>query len=307
MRDQFIKTLMALANRDKRIWLVAADIGNELLDPFIKRFPERFVNVGIAEQNAVGVCAGLALSGKIPFFYSIAPFVYARPFEFVQVDAAYMELPIKLIGVGAGFGYGSLGATHHAIQDVAVMRALPNMKVFSPGSNEEVEALLRATIKDKMPCYMRLDKGAGFSLPRHSGPRAGIHGYRVKPGMTNVRAGKRAAIIATGNMLRDGIALAEKFGTALYSAHTLKPFDSATILKLAKNKTPIISLEEHSIIGGLATCIAETLAFNGIAAKFLPIAVDDKFSHYVGSEKYIAERMGLGNLEKRVAKFLKDA
>ncbi len=159
MRTTFVKSLIERARTDDRIFLMAADLGFSVLEPFLTEFPDRYLNVGIAEQNAVGVAAGLALSGKIVYIYSIIPFVTMRCFEQVRLDLAYMNTNVRLVGVGAGYAYGPAGSTHHAIEDLAIMRALPNMSVVAPGDPLELKGLLEESFTHQGPMYFRLAKG----------------------------------------------------------------------------------------------------------------------------------------------------
>ena len=158
MRKTFINTLVEEAKKDARIFLITPDIGYSVLEPFMEQFPERFLNVGVAEQNAVSIAAGLALSGMIPYVYTIAPFVTMRPFEQIRVDVAYMNTNVRIVGVGAGFSYGAAGATHHSIEDIAIMRAIPNMTVVCPGDPWEVREAVKQSLSYKGPIFLRLGK-----------------------------------------------------------------------------------------------------------------------------------------------------
>ncbi len=300
MRNLFVKVLVEEARKDDRIWLITPDLGFAVLEPFQEEYPNRFVSVGIAEQNAVGIAAGLALSGKIPYVYSIIPFATSRPFEQIKIDCAYMNTNVRLVGVGAGFAYGPAGATHHAIEDIAIMRALPNMAVVAPGDLQEVEALTRYSVHHKGPMYIRLNKKGE---PRYD--------HSVEFGkMSTLSEGTDCAIIATSSMLPDAVWATEELkgmglSTYLLSAHTIKPFDSQKILDLVRARVPIITIEEHSIIGGLASVVSDVIAHSETSTKFLSIAVPDKFSHYVGSQNHIKEKMGLSALSAQIVEFLK--
>lgn len=299
MRNTFLKTLVEEARKNKDIFLITPDLGYAVLEPFAQEFPERFINAGIAEQNSITMAAGLALNGKIPYVYSIIPFVTSRPYEQVKVDCAYMNTNVRIVGVGAGLSYGPAGATHHALDDLAIMRTLPNMTVFAPGSLNETEDIVRYSVNHKGPVYMRLAKRGE---PRFD--------YKTEIGKLNtVIEGKDFALIATSNMLEDAYNTAlqyQKEGKSplLLSAHTLKPFDKEKILALVRQGMPLITIEEHNIIGGLASAVSEVIATSGLAAKFLPVAVNDEFSHIIGSRKYIQEHLGLGNIKERIDKFL---
>lgn len=299
MRNLFIKTLIAESSKNDRIWLITSDLGFSALEPFIEEFPNRFLNVGIAEQNAVGIAAGLALIGKIPYVYSIIPFVTSRPFEQVKVDCAYMNTNVRLVGVGAGFAYGPAGATHHSTDDLAIMRVLPNMSVLAPGTLNEAEALVRCSIHHEGPIYIRLSKKSELRFD-----------YEVKFGkISTILDGDDFAIISTSSMIEDAIKTAQEFQKEgkkplLLSVHTIKPFDKDTILRLVLKNIPIITIEEHSVIGGLASAVSEVIANSGIGGKFLPIGVLDEFSHFIGSQNYIKGKMGLTNLKHRIERIL---
>lgn len=299
MRNLFVKTLIAEAEKDNRIWIITPDLGYSVLEPFAEKFPERFINTGITEQCAVGIASGLALCGKIPYVYSIMPFVTSRPFEQVKVDCAYMNTNVRLVGVGGGFAYGPAGATHHSIDDLSIMRSLPNMAVVAPGDLTETEELTRYSVNHQGPMFIRLN--------RRGEPRIE---HKVEFGkFSTIYNGNDFAIIVTSAMLEDAVKAVDEFHKAgkkplLLSAHTIKPFDENKVLELVKNNMPIITIEEHNIIGGLYSATAEVIAKSGYSAKILPIAVPDKFSHYVGSQEYIKEKMGLTNLYQQITKFL---
>ena len=303
MRNTFLKTLLEEAEKDERIWCITPDLGFSVLEPFIEKFPNRYLNVGIAEQNAVGIAAGLALNGKIPYDYSIIPFAVSRPYEQIKVDVAYMNTNVRIVGVGAGFSYGPAGATHHALDDIAIMRTLPNMTVCCPGSLNEAEDLVRYSVKHQGPMYLRLGKGGE---PRYD--------HKVEFGkFSTVIDGTDFAIITTSNMLERGYALTEQYRKEgkkplLLSAHTVKPLDTAKINDLLNAEIPIITMEEHNIIGGLASAVSEVIAVSGKAAKFLPIGVQDIFSHFVGDRNFIAEKTGIGTEQskQRIDAFLKE-
>lgn len=303
MRKTFINTLIEEARRDERIFLITPDLGYSILEPFQQEFPDRFLNVGIAEQNAISVAAGLALNGRVPYVYSIIPFVTSRCHEQVKLDCAYMNVNVRIVGVGAGYSYGAAGATHHSIEDIAIMRALPNMAVVAPGCPNEVKALAQYSAKHSGPMYIRLAKSG----------EPQINNTKIEfSKISTLIDGNDFAVIATSNMLEEAQNLVlqyKKEGThpTLLSAHTLKPFDDSKIIELIDAGMPVITLEEHSIIGGLASIISDIIARSGKGVKFLPIAISDKFSHYVGGQKFIKEKMGLSNLKEQTDKFLGEA
>jgi transketolase len=288
MRSTFINTLVRAARKDDRIFVITPDLGFSVLEQFQNEFPDRFLNVGIAEQNAVGVASGLALSGKIVYVYSIIPFVTMRCFEQVRVDVAYMNTNVKLVGVGAGFSYGPQGATHHSIEDISIMRSLPNMTVCCPGDPIEVKAIVEESYRKEGPFYIRLG--------RNGEPRIHNENTKIVFGKAiTVIPGDDFAIITTSNTLELGKNWVEALKTkgtnaALISMPTIKPFDSQIIHSLVNKGIPIVTLEEHSIIGGLGTATAEVIAESGKAVKFKRIAIPDEYSHFVGGQQYLREK-----------------
>lgn len=295
MRSTFIDCLIRRARIDDRIFLITPDVGFSVLEKFAEEFPNRYLNVGIAEQNAIGVAAGLALSGKRPYVYSMVPFVTMRCFEQVRVDVAYMNTNVVLVGIGGGLTYGPAGATHHAIEDIAIMRALPNMTVCAPGDPIEALALLEQSFDHEGPIYIRLGRNG----------EPAIHGddARIKLGKAvKITNGDDLALVSTGNTLelagRVVQALQEKGRKAtLISMPTIKPFDHEAITSLLDRCMPIVTLEEHSIIGGLGSSVAEIIAESGKGVTFRRIGLPDEYSHTVGSQEYLRNHFGL-NLEK---------
>lgn len=289
MRKTFINTLIDLARKDKDIVLITPDMGFSVLEPFFDEFPERAINCGIAEQNAVSIASGLALMGKKPYVYTIIPFLVERAFEQVKLDVAYMNTNVKLIGIGAGFTYGAAGATHHAIEDISLMRTLPNMTVCCPGDNNEAEQIIRKTVNNDKPMYIRIG--------RHN--RGIFDNNTIEIGKASIiEKGEDIAIISTSNMLPDAYDYCQKLKTEgrkpyLISMHTIKPLDKDIILELVNKGVEIQTMEEHSVIGGLGSAVAEVIAESGKGIKFKRIGVPDEFSHYIGSQKYIKKQFGL--------------
>lgn len=289
MRRVFIKTLSELARKDKDIVLITPDMGFSVLEPFFEEFPNRAINCGIAEQNAVSLASGLALMGKKPYVYTIIPFLTGRAFEQVKLDVAYMNTNVKLIGIGAGYTYGTAGATHHAIEDIAIMRSVPNMTICCPGDNNEAEQITKLSAKTDKPMYIRIG--------RHN---RGIFDYnKLEIGKASViKEGQDIAVISTSNMLPDATGyckMLEEKGRKPYliSMHTVKPIDKKCILNFVDKGVEIHTMEEHNIIGGLGSAVAEVIAESGKAVKFKRIGIPDEFSHYIGSQKYIKEKFGL--------------
>lgn len=304
MRKTFINCLVEQAKVDKRIFLITPDLGFSVLEKFAEKFPDRFLNVGIAEQNAVSVAAGLALSGNLVYVYSIIPFVTMRCFEQVRIDVAYMKTNVRLVGVGAGMAYGAAGATHHAIEDIAIMRALPNMTVCCPGDPVEAQSLIKQSFSYNGPIYFRLGRGGE--------PNIHPENADIKIGKAiQATTGDDLAVITTSNMLEQGHKWVNELASngisaALISMPTIKPLDKQAIISLIEKGTPLVTLEEHNIIGGLGSAVAEVIAESGKAVKFKRIAIPDQYSHYVGSQQYLREKFGLNKLAVSIEKIFQN-
>jgi transketolase len=291
LRTTFIDTLIDLAEKDERIFLLTPDMGYSVLEPFREKFPSRFLNTGIAEQNTIGVAAGLAKSGKIVYVYSIIPFVTMRCFEQVRLDLAYNNTQVRLVGIGAGMTYGFLGPTHHAYEDIAIMRAIPNMKVICPGDPIETKELVCQTYDMEGPIYIRLAKNGEPNI--HKTNSIIEFGKAIE-----VIKGNDLILITTSNMLETGNIWAEEWkkegvGVTLVSMHTIKPLDQKFIEALIDRKLPIITLEEHNVIGGLGSAVAEVIAESGFTIPFRRIGINDTFSHYVGNHNFQRKKFNL--------------
>ncbi|BDB67089.1 1-deoxy-D-xylulose-5-phosphate synthase [Helicobacter cinaedi] len=290
MRSIFIETLVDEAKNNENIFLITPDLGYSVLENFRDLFPNRFMNCGIQEANGIGISAGLALSGKIPYIYSIIPFVTMRPFEQIRVNLAYMNTNVRIVGVGAGFTYGQAGATHHAIEDIAIIRALPNMTILSPSCDDEVRELTKQSINHKGPIYLRL--GRKFNINSNNDIVMG------KPNILLRDKCAEIAIFFTGNALdivlqTQDILQTQKINVELISIHTIKPSSKQDILELIENKKSIFSIEEHSIIGGLGSMLAEIIAESGGGKIFKRFGINDAYSHFVGNQSYIRENFKL--------------
>jgi transketolase len=292
MRTAFIRELTRLAEADSRIFFITGDLGYSVIEDYASRFPDQFLNAGVAEQNMTGMAAGLASTGKVVFTYSIGNFPTIRALEQVRNDVCYHALNVKIVTVGGGLAYGALGYSHHAIEDLAIMRALPNMTVLAPGDPVEAAAATHAAVATAGPVYLRLGK-AGEPVV-HDGPID----FRVGRAIT-VRSGDAATICSTGGMLpvvveaADRLA-AEGVAVRVLSMHTLKPFDEDAILRAASETGRLITVEEHSIIGGLGSAVAEALATSdGPRATLHRIALPSAPTFEVGSHDHLRAHYGL--------------
>lgn len=291
MRIAYIQTLSELAEKDKNVWLVTGDLGFSVFEDFKTRFPDQYLNVGVSEQNMIGIAAGLALAGKRPFVYSISTFATMRPYEQIRDDICYQSLPVVIVGGGSTFSYSTLGCTHFTMEDLSIMRVLPNMSVVCPGDPLEVQALLRDAYKRNGPTYMRIAK--------RGEPKVHSETQEIELGKAiEVRPGTDATIITTGRVLPAAVAAAESLqqqgiSVRVVSMHTIKPLDEQSVLKAAKETRAIITCEEHSLIGGLASAVAETLVKHETMVKVASLGVPDEFPKLVGSQDYFLRRYSL--------------
>ncbi len=304
MRTAFVRSLEELARNDERVFLLTGDLGFSVFEKFRDGFPDRFINMGVAEANMTGVAAGLALSGKIVFIYSIVPFAIMRCFEQVRNDLCMQNLNVRIIGVGGGLSYGSLGPTHQSTEDIAIMRALPNMTVVCPGDPVEAGLAVRKAMLHKGPVYIRLGRG-GEPVIHKTRPD-----FEIGKGII-VRDGDDATLIATGNMLENAVLAAENMkekniSARVISMHTVKPIDRDSILKAADETKAIFTIEEHNIIGGLGSAVSEILAECDKKILFKRIALPDSFIKIAGSHKYLRQINSL-SVEAITERVLKEA
>jgi transketolase len=293
MRTAFIKTLSRLAKQDSRIMLLVGDLGFGVVTDFAEKFPKQFVNMGVAEQNMAGVATGLALSGKVVFTYSIANFPIFRCLEQLRNDVCYHKANVVSVSVGGGFSYGALGMTHHGTEDIAIMRSLPHMITIAPGDPIETEAATTEVAKGIGPVFLRLGR-AGEPVVHQT------EGFEWELGKVSVvRPGNDVTLISTGAMLKTTIDAAETLAlkginALVLSMHTIKPIDEDAIISAAQETGGIVTIEEHSRIGGLGGAVAEVLCEK--ADRLVPfkrIALPSEFTSHVGSQEYLRNIYGL--------------
>ncbi|MBF8267521.1 MAG: transketolase subunit [Dehalococcoidia bacterium] len=292
MRTAFIRALEEVAGEDDRVMLVVGDLGFGVVEPFAQRFPLRYLNAGVAEQNMTGIAAGMALSGNVVFTYSIGNFPTMRCLEQVRNDVCYHRANVKIVAVGGGFVYGSLGMTHHATEDIAIMRALPNMTVIAPGDPVEAAAATRAVVHWPGPCYLRLGR-AGEPVVHPS-----TIDFRIGKAI-KVRDGEDLTLISTGGMLAAAVEVAGQLlergvRTRVLSMHTVKPLDTEAVLAAARETGAIATIEEHSILGGLGSAVAEVLAeCDERKVPFTRIGLESAFAPTAGDQAYLRKTFGL--------------
>ena len=292
MRDAFVRALMREAAHDPRLTLITGDLGFGVLKPFWETYPDQFVNAGIAEQSMTGLAAGLARTGRTVLTYSIGNFPTLRCIEQIRNDCAYHDADVKIVCVGGGLVYGSLGMSHHATEDMAILRALPGVTVFTPGDPAEVEAVVPVMVHTPGTCYLRLGRGGEPTL--HTAP---IENYRLGQGLT-LRTGTDIALLSAGGILTQTVSAAQKLAERGISAEvvsfpTLKPIDRELILSLGQRFKHLITVEEHTIIGGLGGAVCETLAEEGCPCRVHRMGMPDVYSCIVGTQQYLRQRYGM--------------
>ena len=285
MRDAFINSLTELAENDKDIILLTGDLGFGVFEEFETRFPGQYFNVGIAEQNMMGLAAGLSLEGKKVLAYSIGNFASLRCLEQIRNDACYHDANITVVASGGGFSYGSLGMSHHTTEDLAILRALPNMVVVAPCTKNEAKEATKQLVSTKGVGYLRLDKTAAEEV-------ALAQPFSI--GKSRIfREGTDLTLIATGGILEEAVLAAkelEQFGldVKILGIHTVKPIDKEEILKSALETGGLVVIEEHNKDGGLGSAVAEVCMDHAVLPnKFLRIGLNNTFSSIVGSQHYL--------------------
>jgi len=287
MRNAFSKALVAAARRDPRVVLLTGDHGYALFDEFRRVCPQRYINAGIAEQNMVGVAAGLAKGGLRPIVYGLSAFVPIRVLEQIKLDVCYEQLPVVFIGDGAGTVYSTLGSSHQSTEDIAALRAVPHVSILSPADAAEMTACMPLALEAEGPVYLRMGKSDLGEV--HARPP------QVRWGeLCPLRSGAGPlAWIATGSMVTTALAAAKAWpDSAVWSAPSLKPLHAAGIAEICRRHAAVIVLEEHSIYGGLASAVAEIAAAHA-PTWICPIGIQDRFSQKCGSYQYLMQEHGL--------------
>ena len=290
MRDVFVNELLMHAKDDPRIMLVTGDLGFGVLHRFSEAAPRQFINAGIAEQNMTGMAAGLALTGKNVFTYSIGNFPTLRCLEQIRNDVAYHNLNVNIVAVGGGLSYGALGMSHHATEDLAILRALPNVRVFAPCDEFETREIVRLMVHSPGPTYLRLDKS-----------KVSVDCDEIlRPGSLRcLRGGNDIAIVGVGGVLEEAILASNQLreggiSCAVYSAYSIKPFDFQSVYEALRGFPAIITLEEHVPIGGLGSLVSEAFFVSGcVPERFMKMCLPDKYSSIVGSQSYLRQRFDI--------------
>lgn len=295
MRDTVIRTLIELGKEDKDVELITGDLGFGVLKRFWETLPNQFINAGIAEQNMTGVAAGMALEGKKVFTYSIGNFPTLRCLEQIRNDCAYHNANVNVICVGGGYVYGSLGMSHHATEDIAILRALPDVTVICPGDPVEAALAVKKIAQTDGTCYLRLGRGGEQNVNTVIKEFEIGKAYKLRDAKD---MNKKVAVFSTGAILEEtskACDMLEEQGIAVeqYSFPTVKPIDRAVIEDCADRFDNVFTVEEHNIVGGFGGAVAEVLAECGGKAKLHRIGIDDFYCIEVGSQAYLREQVGI--------------
>jgi len=302
MRAAFSEALVRLAKSDPNVLLLTGDHGYALFDDFRRECPTQYINAGIAEQNMVGMAAGLARTGFRPFVYGLSAFIPVRVVEQIKLDVAHDKLPVIFIGDGAGFVYSHLGTSHQSTEDIACTRAIPDLSVYSPADRFEVTACMELAYHSKAPVYLRMGKSDRGDV-HLAVPQARIGS------LLEAKSGKAGdiAFIATGALVRTAVDIAAGLypNATVWSTPFIKPIDSKQVTAICKQNRVVVVLEEHSVLGGLGSVIAE-IASEFALARILRVGVLDRFSHHCGTYEYLLKEHGLDRLaiELRISDFL---
>ena len=292
MRNRFVQTILEIAKKDNNFHLVTGDLGFGVLQPLWDEVPDKITNAGIAEQSMTGIAAGMALSGKKVFTYSIGNFPTLRCIEQIRNDCAYHDANVKIVCVGGGFVYGSLGMSHHATEDIAIMRSLPNVAVFAPGDLIEAEEVTKAIYNYPGTCYLRLGRGGEKQIHEK------IENFQIGKAI-RIKEGKDIAIFSTGGIFDEVIEAVEllenkEIYPKVYTFPTVKPIDEEVIRECALSCRTIFTVEEHNIVSGFGSAVSEVVAsIKGERANVVRFGLNDTYSCIVGSQKYLRDYYGI--------------
>lgn len=286
MRTAYLDTLYELAQKDKRVYALISDNGAIVYDKYRRDLAGQYLNLGISEANMIGMAAGMASCGKIPFAYTIGAFLAYRAYEFIRNDVCLQNQNVKIVGTGAGEVYSALGPTHHSTEDLGGLRSLPNLTIICPASPMEVSKATKAAYEYEGPVYLRLGTNKEPEIYEQD------YDFRIGKAVT-LKEGKDVTLIAMGSMLKTALNAADQLETdgissRVINIHTIKPVDRETIIKAVDETGKIITIEDHNVIGGLGSAVAEVIAEYGKALKFKRIGLHD-FSSGYGTYEQVKE------------------
>tara|TARA_B100000925_G_C22007670_1_gene474453 strand:+ start:2269 stop:3189 length:921 start_codon:yes stop_codon:yes gene_type:complete len=303
MRDTFQKELIKISKKNKRLMLLTADLGFGVFDEFEKKFPKKYLNVGVAEQNLIGLSTGLAMSGKVIIAYSIANFLTLRCLEQIRNDAVYHNLNINLVSSGGGFTYGVLGMSHHATEDLSVLNCIPGITIAAPSTKWETKMIFNKLIKFNGVSYLRLEKNASSLIPNNKILKIGR--------LNNYSKGSKLAIICVGGIFSECWKAVDKLrqnkiNISLYTLSSLKPIDEKDLVKTLKKYRVILTVEENNFLGGLGSTIAAIINKYSIKCKQNIVSTDDTTLKIVGDQKFLRKelKMDANSLISKIKKLI---
>jgi transketolase len=291
VRAAFVRTLVELGEQDPRILLLTGDLGFMALEPFAERFPDRFFNVGVAEQNMVGLATGLAESGFIPFVYSIVTFASLRPYEFIRNGPVHQQFPVRIVGMGGGLEYGPNGCSHFGLEDVGIMRVQPGLAVMAPADHRQTASILRSTWDYPGPVYYRLGKDDRTEVP-------GLDGAFTAGQLQTVAEGSDVLILAMGAIASEAAAATNLLAEQGVSAHlgvvaSMSPAPTDDLVRLLSRFAVVATIEAHYVNGGLGSLVAEVIAEHGTANRLVRCGIRTVPNTVVGSQQFLQKMYGL--------------
>jgi transketolase len=305
MRDAFFDELYEIARENRNVVLLSADMGAPALDKFRKDLASQYFNVGIAEQNMVNLATGLALEGKKVFIYAIMPFTTLRCYELIKVNLSLMNIPVTIVGVGAGFGYDDSGPTHHATEDLAAMRALPNMNIICPADIITTISAARISCEMKTPNYVRLD--------REVLPLIYQADTDFSDGLSVLKSGKDVTIVSTGNMVHIALEILDRLkefsvAVGVIDLYRVKPVNRELLLVNLRSTAKVVTLEEHLLDGGLGSAVLEVMADSGLSVPVRRFGIPDKYLYAYGGRRNIQKLCGLdpGYVSQTVLEWIRE-
>ena len=291
MRNRFARELELIMKNNKETFILTGDLGFSVLDNLKREFPERYIDIGLSEQSMLGVAAGMAITGKNVFVYSIIPFLIYRPFEQLRDDICFQNIPVRLVGVGTGFSYSDAGFTHHSIEDYGILMGLPNLTILSPSDPLEVSVLMENINEIKGPVYLRLAKnGEPILHSKHD---------RIRIGRAlRIQEGQEVLIISSGAILHIAIEVSKileskGISTEILNYHTIKPFDRNALIESSRHKKIIVTIEEHKITTGLYPIVLQIFNENDIEIEVIPFGINDAHKDFSGSREFLLNSHGL--------------
>ncbi|OGX22291.1 MAG: hypothetical protein A2Y03_09980 [Omnitrophica WOR_2 bacterium GWF2_38_59] len=307
MRDSFFQSLYEEAKKNRNIILITSDTGAICHDEFKEKIPYQYINVGIAEQNMIGIASGLAQTGKIVYVYAIVPFATMRCYEQIRVDLCCMNLPVSIVGIGAGLDYSTLGATHHGTEDIALMRSLPNMEIYSPADGLMADLLARQYDNQSGPRYIRLDR-EGLPLVYEEESE-----FDLSRGFSVLSKSKQLYIVATGRMVYSALQVAKKLSSqsievGVIDLFRIKPMNKEGLWGVVKDAKCLVTLEEHFVTGGIGTAISELIAVQKKTPSFKVIGIPDQFCEIYGDRNDLQKlyNLDVSSISKSIKIWLKN-